>query len=201
MANPFGLIMKREDEAENAQLGRFVTAFTNAKTAVHMLARKLSGMPDAKARLVFGGMRLGDLTDRIRAMMRLDNVEAKAYAEVDACLSQLNLIAKRRHRLLHRASTYFAGEFVVTDVMTARSIANVEVDRIVYNDFSAMYSDCLAIFGRLSHAANPANEPEPDVRALYYQPWRYIPVLPETPNRPLPIAPESQQPPPDASQA
>lgn len=165
MANPFREIMKREDEAEYAQLGRFITAFTNAEP-VHMLARKLSGMPDAKARLVFGGIRLGDLTDRIRAMMRLDNVEAKAYADVDACLSQLNLIAKRRHRLLHRASTYFAGEIVVTDVMTARSIVNLEVDRIAYNDFSAMFSDCLAIFGRLSHAANPANEPEPDVRPL-----------------------------------
>jgi len=46
------------DTSHYEAVGRFVTTFATAEAAVHMLARKLSGLSDAKARIIFGGMRL-----------------------------------------------------------------------------------------------------------------------------------------------
>lgn len=58
-------------------VGRFITSYAAAEGAVHMLARRLSGLSDEKARIIFGDMRLGDLSKRIRQMMRLDKLDSK----------------------------------------------------------------------------------------------------------------------------
>ena len=55
-----------------AELGRMIAAYARAVAGVHYLARHLSGLPDAKARAIFGRMRLPDLTDLIRQMMRIN---------------------------------------------------------------------------------------------------------------------------------
>ena len=55
-----------------AELGRMIAAYARAEAGVHYLARHLSGLPDAKARAIFGRMRLPDLTDLIRQMMRIN---------------------------------------------------------------------------------------------------------------------------------
>jgi hypothetical protein len=65
-------------------VGRFVTSYANAESAVHLLARQLSGMSDEKARIVFGGMRLADLIDIIRHFMRIDNTPEEKRAKIDS---------------------------------------------------------------------------------------------------------------------
>ena len=72
-----------------AELGRMITAYASAEAGVHFLARYLSGLPDAKARAIFGRMHLPDLTELIRQMMRVDEKPDDVYQEVDACLIQL----------------------------------------------------------------------------------------------------------------
>jgi hypothetical protein len=46
-------------------------------------------MPDAKARAIFGRMRLPDLIELIRQMMRVDEKPDGVYQEIDTCLIQL----------------------------------------------------------------------------------------------------------------
>jgi hypothetical protein len=52
-----------------AKVGRFIVAYAAAESMMHMLARHLSGLDDRKARIIFGGMPLRDLTERVRQMM------------------------------------------------------------------------------------------------------------------------------------
>jgi hypothetical protein len=72
-----------------AELGRMIAAYANAEAGVHVLARYLSGMPDAKARAIFGRMRLPDLIELIRQMMRVDEKPDGVNQEIDTCLIQL----------------------------------------------------------------------------------------------------------------
>jgi hypothetical protein len=60
-------LLGRGEDVSFEALGRFVTAYATAESGVHILARTLSGLADEKARIVFGGMRLTDAIDCIRA--------------------------------------------------------------------------------------------------------------------------------------
>jgi hypothetical protein len=106
VTNPFGGLLGPlapppidEETSHCEALGRFITAYATAEAAVHILARKLSGLSDEKARAIFARMGMEDVMERARAMMRADKTERKIFADVDACFVQLKLIAKCRHKL------------------------------------------------------------------------------------------------------
>jgi hypothetical protein len=48
-------------------VGRFIAAFANTKTVVHMVARSLLGVTGEKARVIFANMRLSDVIDACTA--------------------------------------------------------------------------------------------------------------------------------------
>ena len=50
-------LAKGSDKTHYEALGRFVASFANVEGIVHVLARKVSGLSDEKARILFGGMR------------------------------------------------------------------------------------------------------------------------------------------------
>jgi hypothetical protein len=182
-------------------VGRFITTYAAAEAAVHMVARKLSGLSDEKARAIFAGMRLNDLTDRIRAIMRADN--AGTYPEIDACLVQLGHIAKRRHNLVHRTTNYIDGKLISTNVLSAKSAVNPEIEPFTKEDLTALDGDCSVIYLRLERISNPTarRNTDPDFNAFLDGPWRYTPPPPKPPNPRPPKAPEPQKPPPHASGA
>jgi hypothetical protein len=178
--NPFSFegilaeLEKNADEKHYAELGRFVTAYAAAEAAVHMLARRLSGMSDDIARIAFGGTRLEDVIARVRGMMRIQKLNAATVEEVETCLAQLKLIADRRHRIVHRSSTFFDNAIVVTNVLTAKSLP-AEVDKFKWEELSAMYGDCLAIYLRLGQVVRK-EERELEHAGIVYSPWRYKPA-------------------------
>jgi len=132
-----------------------IAAYASAEAGVHFLARYLSGLPDAKARAIFGRMRLPDLIELIRQMMRVDEKTDDVYQEVDACLVQLNVIANERNKLVHRMVEYAGSHFKVSNALTAKSLAAIEADAFSYRDLENMNIDCLAIFRRLLGAIAP----------------------------------------------
>jgi hypothetical protein len=77
--NPFNSVLEaldtppiKEDTPQYEALVRFITSYVNAEAALHMLARKLSGMSDEKARAIFGSMRLSDIIRVCSLMPGLD---------------------------------------------------------------------------------------------------------------------------------
>ncbi|MBV9081603.1 MAG: hypothetical protein JOZ62_02920 [Acidobacteriaceae bacterium] len=154
LAAAFPTTSQRETEYF-AELGRMIATYARAEAGVHFLARHLSGLPDAKARAVFGGMRLPDLTERIRQMMRIDETPNEIYREVDACLLQLGAIADRRHKLVHRMVEYAGSHLSVSNPLTAKSLAAIEADVFSYRDLENMGLDCLA----MSYQASPSSLP------------------------------------------
>jgi hypothetical protein len=155
--NPFAnwTIWPESEPGYFAELGRMIAAYASAEAGVHFLARYLSGLPDAKARAIFGRMRLPDLIELIRQMMRVDEKTDDVYQEVDACLVQLNVIANERNKLVHRMVEYAGSHFKVSNALTAKSLAAIEADAFSYRDLENMNIDCLAIFRRLLGAIAP----------------------------------------------
>ena len=166
-------------------IGRFLTTFANAEASVHMLARKLSGLPDDKARIIFNGMRLADLTDLIRQLARLDQMTDDWYDEIDTCLVQLGYIATRRHSLVHRTSNFFDGKITVSNILTSKTINNHEFEVYEIELLKNMRTDCGRILLRFRYIENPKNftaEQTKLILDLRQLPWLYKHEPPKTPN-------------------
>jgi hypothetical protein len=192
-------LTKTDDKSHFEALGTFVIAYSNAEGIVHLLARKVSGLSDEKARILFGGMRLGDVVDRLRQFMHLDETDEETYAEVDACITQLGHIADVRHKLVHRGAAYFAGALVVSNFTTAKSAKNSETDIFDVFFLRDMTTDCGHIFLRLSYLVDPEKSDHNLVSRVKAQPWLYKHVPLRPPNQKRRGTPSTPQHAPDAS--
>lgn len=184
-AEALGLTASNEKTHYEA-LGRFVVAFASAESAVHLIARKLSGLSDQKARVVFGGMRLADLIDKTRGFIQLgrsEGLEDEAFEDAEICLTQLKHIALRRHNLIHRGATYFAGTFLVSNSLLAKHLSKIETETISERMLGDMAVDCSAIFLRLHYASGNAISNEEWINVLRLRSWLYKPPPPSTQNQ------------------
>jgi hypothetical protein len=178
----------KDDTPHYEAVGRFVTSFAGAEGAVHMLARHLSGLPDQKARIIFGGMRLNDVMKIVRDMAKIDNLPAETFAVIDSCLAQLNAIAMRRHNIVHQSSIFFDGKLLSSDAFTSRSATIIRRDSFNVKELSDMQSDCGRIYLRLARIFLPDSELRPTQTSstledvIYRSAWRYKPAPPKTPN-------------------
>jgi len=162
-----------EDEPSMAALGRFVVSYANAEHQVHLFARDLTRLSDAKARIVFSGMRLGDLSERIRGLLRVAEISTKRYTEADACLQQLDLIATQRNNLVHRFVQYHNKRILVTNVVIAKSVETAEEQVFTKDDLEHMDEDCAAITLRLALLCG--REVTTPHKKWARGPWRYKP--------------------------
>lgn len=172
--------LPKEDEPYFAALGRFIAAYAMAEHQVHILARRLTRVSDAKARIVFSGMRLGDLSERIRGLLRATKSSTKRNDEVDKCLRQLDLIATQRNNLVHRFVQYSDGKITVTNIIISKSIETYEYHTFTVSDFENMDSDCAAITLRLA-AVSPSKghkKMRPFMKKWVHLTWRHKPPLP-----------------------
>jgi hypothetical protein len=191
-----------ESEAEYFEsLGRFIAAYANSEATVHELARFLSKMSEEKARVIFYGMRLGDLTDRIRAMLRADQIDTETCDEVESCLTQLATIADARNKLVHRTVQYAFGKLTVTNAYSARTREGIEFHAFLKTELEAMQTDCICIFARLLKVSRgrPEDLELVPFNAFLHEPWRYKPAQQVPRKAKRPAAPGLQKPPPDAS--
>lgn len=160
-------------------VGRFVTRYALAEAAVHMLARKVLGVSDEKGRVIFANMRLGDIVDRVRAIMRAD--KSPYYAEVDDCLIHLDKIAKRRHNLVHRTTSFTDGKLIVTNVFVSKTKDIFEVEPFTYNELSDLIGDCAKIYLQLNRIRKPESA-DPRLNEFLASSWRYKPPQPKPRN-------------------
>lgn len=194
----------RPDTPHYEAVGRFVTSYANAESTVHLLARQLSGMSDEKARIVFGGMRLADLIDITRHFMRIDNTPETKRTEIDSYLTQLNLISKKRHSIVHRSTVFFADKLSVSNIATSKNISSAEFEIFDIRELADMQMDCMRINVGLADIVEPREAYSAVALALNLQkdsPWQYRPPAPKTPNL-KPRAKSPKRPPqPPASRA
>jgi hypothetical protein len=147
-------------------------AYAAAEAGVHIATRYFSGLTEKPARVIFAGMRLGDLSERLRALSR----ETKKYTEIDTCLVQLSKIRAERDKIVHRSGEFQPEKGLRFSNETIAKSAQ-EADERVFDisELRAMEQDCEAIFIRLAHAAEifePKHYKTLSVLSAL-APWRY----------------------------
>jgi hypothetical protein len=178
-----GMTLNPDESALYEGVGRFITAFAGAEAGVHLIARKLSQLDDEIARALLKGMRLSDMTERVRALLRIKPegaakpvLTAQTAAIVEACLDQLAAISGRRHNLVHRASGAGATGIFVTNILNSKSSENAELEIFTLPELTAMTADCEDAFNQLDRLAsgNRVNE----ALKVGVPAWRYKPAQP-----------------------
>ena len=179
------------DKTHYEALGRFIASFAHAEGIVHEITRKLSGLSDEKARITFGGMRLSDVIDRLRQYINLESTPKDTFSEIDSCITQLSNIADRRHKLVHRGAVYSGGLLVSSNVMTTRSLKNIELETIDETLLYNMTLDCGAIFLRLLDIVAPERSDQKQLAIMRGLTWRYKHEPPKSQNQQRRKAPGS----------
>lgn len=191
----------KEDDPYFAAFGRFIVSYASAEHEVHGLARRLSRVTDAKGRIIFSGMRLGDLVERVRGLLRVTNASTRIYDEVDACVRQLELIGDERNKLVHRFVMYHKQEIFVTNLPIAKSLDAAEAETFTLPDLENMDLDCLAIRLRLGflYGKKPKITLNRELLEWLRRSWRYKPSPLAQKPKSRPSIPQSRKHPPPPS--
>lgn len=171
-----------DDEEYCAAIGKFIITYAGSEVTVHQIARKLSGVTDKKARLLFAGMRIGDVVTRVNSLLGISKLGAKARADISDCLEQFDCIGKQRDKMVHRSVDIRSNQVGVTNIFTAKSILAYERDLFSMSDILGLTLDCLAITIRLSEfigKRTKKNTTSYRIVRSAHGPWRYKPPQPQ----------------------
>jgi hypothetical protein len=161
-----------------AVIGWFIAEFARTEAYVHLLVRRRSGLDDEHGRIVFSGARLGDLAERLRGLIRLSEREDGEYADVDACLKQLTLIGRQRHKIAHRSISVWQKLISVSNLYISKSFQTRETETFSLDQLHDMIADCRRIRERmLRHTDGEARRREltdPSWLPELFAPWRYV---------------------------
>lgn len=179
--------MNPKESALYEAVGRFITSYAGAEAGVHMIARKLSRLDDEVARAIFKGLRLVDMIDRINALLRIvpEDGSGRPLADdaaiiVQACLTQLDLVSKRRHSLVHRVTVCGDKGIFITSILNSKSLDSAEYEHYTLTELRAMTEDCNDIFNQLDRLA--ADNRVKDALKVGVPAWRYKPPPPKPKN-------------------
>ncbi|WP_339035837.1 hypothetical protein WHZ78_31505 [Bradyrhizobium symbiodeficiens] len=191
-----------DDTPYYAALGRFVTYYAVAEAAVHMLARKLSGLSDERARIMISGLRLGDVQSKVKALLKISNQDAASRLIIEKCFTQLDAIATNRDKLVHRLVSVKEGTLNVTNIFTSKSLLTHENESFTVHDINCMQADCMIIYARLERVRQPslAKADTPEFAQAIASPWFYKPQRQETVGKRRGQSDRSRRPQPQSSE-
>jgi hypothetical protein len=172
----------REDIPYFAAVGHFIVKYAAAESGIHLVVRSLSGLDEHKAREIFSGQRVQDLTRYIKALLRLNKSPPNIVDEINSCINQLDVIGEKRNYLFHRTVEYRDAAIHVSNVITARSLHNIEESKFSISDLLDMAEDCARIFIRLYLACGQHDDIPSEMEDWLRAPWKYIPEQPKPHN-------------------
>lgn len=111
-------------------------------------------------------------------MLRNQKEQQYDFSDIDACLTQLDLIGKVRHKLAHRFVTMISLDKIeVHNAYTAKVPEGRQFESFHPDQLKDMISDCIRIRRRISrHTDGEARRRErhdPNWLPQLFAPWRY----------------------------
>lgn len=180
--------------------GRFMHRFSMAETGIHILFRKLLGLPDLEARAINSGMRPPQVEKTVKSIFKYRNM-AVELSEIETTLSQFEAINTLRDALVHRHVDITEYELRVHNVFSAKTREGIEIMELNIDDIVMATQDLNIIILRLGKLADPhhAEWNDPDIRELLAGAWQYKPRPPKTPKKARPGGGRLPAPPPPSS--
>lgn len=158
-----------------AAVGKLITSYAKAEAAANIFTRKLSGLSDESARFIFGGMRLADLTERLKNLAKYHNHES--CEEIENILKQLDIIKSERNKIAHMEAEYKHSIGIeLTNISTAKSLGNTSKEIFTIEHLSQMESDCIIIYFRFYMLTHGELELSEEIINWLRSPWSYRPA-------------------------
>lgn len=106
-------------------IGEFVVQYSMLESVFHSVFECQSGLPKDMSRSVVGGMRLKDVIDRTKRVMRAKNAPESQFNLFEAIEATLNPISAFRDKVIHRV--WLNSEFgpVLMNICGAKSSAGL----------------------------------------------------------------------------
>jgi len=135
------------------ELGHMIHWYAQAEMAVHFLFWTIVGTDPRESKLICAGMRLVDVMQILRRIIRLNKLPRETAIEVKYVLDQLAEIAKFRDYVIHRGvdDPQQIFSLISSNILTARFNEDVEVFR-----FRAFSDQIEAVMWGGEAAAYPA---------------------------------------------
>lgn len=135
-------------------------------------------MNDKKARIIFGGMGLGEIKEKVKKLLAMRRMKKKLYNVVIGAIEQLNHIKEQRNKLVHERVSYHKGKLHVTDFFVAKSELQVKVKEFTLKELEDLERDCRVIHVRLEAIRRPKiwGNASFDSLQILHSAWRYKPL-------------------------
>ena len=161
-------------------IGLLISNYAKVETALHMYARRLSGLDDAKARVLLSTLRISEVIARVKSLHLLSGTCASDIAEFEVLSKQMQRITEARHLLVHNGVSFIKED----EILTHKKFVSKDATSYPMRDFSleklhAMVDDCGCIAFRLLALCEPQDLQRvlgghaDDMKAFARSPWRY----------------------------
>lgn len=163
-------------------LGLMISNYAKVETVLQMYARKTLGIDDASARIVFSGLRVSDVTNRLNALLLVNSANPREVSEFGLLSEQLNKITKARHLLVHNGITFVGDQSIlVHKKFVSKRRDSFEKQEFLLNELISMADDCAYICVRILKLLEPEFDSELSLSeagksfaAEALSPWRYL---------------------------
>lgn len=193
MTNLWDNLFPPEDIPYFTAVGRLIVNYADAENAINMAARRLSGLDDPAARILFAGMRFGELSERLRGLIRIRKIPTGRRKDLTESLDQLGTITTERNRIVHRSTQYLNNALVVTNALIAKAPDSHETHVFTLEQLENMALDCSVAYWRIIRSTVLPKDDPPEIVEFLRQPWRYKPHQPKNKHPPRGGAPGSRK--------
>ena len=161
-------------------IGLLISNYAKVETALHIYARRLSGIDDAKARIFLAKLQVSDVIGRIKELLSLSGASTVDIAEFEMLSKQLYKITEARHLMVHNGVSFKnETEVFVHKKFVSRTATSYQEGEFSLGQLHAMVDDCGCIAFRLLALSEPASlygflaDQAETMRAFVLSPWRY----------------------------
>jgi hypothetical protein len=159
-------------------LGLLVSNYAKVETLLQVYARRLLGMDDARARIVFAGVRVCDLLTRIRGLQTVSQVDAATVVEYETLEKQIRRISEARHLLVHNGVSITEDDSVLSHKgLVSRAVDTFQEQYFTVEALTAIANDLGCIAVRLLDLAHPGErmrfEDSSEFTAMLQADWRF----------------------------
>lgn len=144
--SPFRIILEDDFAPEHYQaIGEFVVNYSNFESMWHYVFANYSGMSDEVSRAVMGGMRLKDVIERTKRVIKANKLDSRILPDIENIEQLLSPITTFRDNLVHRAWVKsFQGPLLI-NISKAKSAADIKPEPISTKEINEKMKELLKL--------------------------------------------------------
>ena len=174
--NPFDGTTHEEFPPEHYQaIGKFITMYSMIESFFHDIFALYSGLDSDTSRAIMGGMRMKDVIERIKRLIKLRELDPRILLDIEQIDTLIDPLSQFRDKIVHRVWLQSDRGPVLLNLSGAKSMATITQESVSTEDLNQKTRETLEVALRvMPHAITDTQwEAMPDLfRSMMQAPWR-----------------------------